>query len=815
MKNVFTRKEINTQETLETVNTDDKIEAIKLTLNSDVFSTFEGVFDSGSSLNCIDMHHAYKYYRNKIRNIRDFYVRTANGDVIIKQYIKIKIKQGDKSYYAKWYLLKDSPYKFIISRALFIKLGYTILDPNGKPFINKARYEKLQADLYGNIFKPMDYPAQTKKTQAERDWDVLNFIDKVRTFKGDSIAQSLKENLIDGICAIKTNAEIKAENAADDEFIEGKTLDEILEQICGVIKSETTKKALYDLLDQTRNSYAKDAADIGTIPGEEFKIKLTKGATPFADKPYTNSYDHTDEIRKQTSDLLQADIIRISHSEWAAPVVMVPKPSREGKREWRMCVDYRGLNARTVKDKYRIPSMKDLYRKLRGSKIFSNIDLRSGYYHIPIAEEDKHKTAFITDDGLFEWNRMCFGFTNAPAVFQRAMDKIFKGLPFVVIYLDDVIICSENEQQHMNHLRIVFDRIREYNLKLRLIKCRFFKREIKYLGLIVNEHGVSGDPEYIRRILQLKQPENIKEVERLIGMVNWLGKFIPNLAKITAPLCAMKGKDKPGFIWTMEQERSFMALKDAVLKSKLLRHPDFDREFFVQTDASDHAIGAVLLQDFGNGFLEPIEFASRKFTDSEMHWHTVDKELVAVVWAMNKWIRYLLPRKFTVFTDHKNLQELFKHGKSKKNQRLHRWIVMLQQFDFEALYLPGKDNIVADYLSRDAATAEILDEMRSEMMIIQVDNAKANEENKLRDQICTLREAEYEDAHAILPIRKSARLANKAKLNYNLDNMFDLTNYGVKEKTNQHVQLLPEKDAKEQRELDKKIRGDTKRDKLW
>ena len=463
------------------------------------------------------MHYAYKYYKNRIQNIKDFYVRTANGNIIIKQFIKIKMKRDGREFYTKWYILKDSPYKFIISRALFIKLGYTILDPQGKPFVNKARYQKLQEDLYGAIIKQNDYP--TAKSN-KREQDILNHIEEVKLFKGKQAADATKLLLLHDICALKTPSEMKKEKEEEEQYREGKAIPAILEEICGKITDANIKQAISKLIKENITSCAKNAADIGTIPNEKFTIKLQKGAQPFCAKPYPHSYEHSDQIATQVAELQEVDIVTISHSEWAAPVIMVPKPTRNGKREWRMCIDYRGLNKRTIKDKYRIPSMKDLYRKLMGNKIFSNIDLRSGYYHIPIAEEDQHKTAFITDEGLYEWKRMAFGFTNAPAVFQRAMDRVFKGLPFVIVYLDDIIICSKNEKEHMRHIKLVFERIRKFKLKLRLIKCRFFQREIKYLGVIVNEHGVSGDPEYIRKVLQLKQPTNSKEVERCIGMIN-------------------------------------------------------------------------------------------------------------------------------------------------------------------------------------------------------------------------------------------------------------------------------------------------------
>ena len=486
--------------------------------------------------------------------------------------------------------------------------------------------------------------------------------------------------------------------------------------------------------------------------------------------------EHMKEIKEQC-ELLEANgIIEESSSPWASPILMVPKPSREGKKEWRMCIDYRGLNARTVKDKYTVPSLRDIYRNLRGNKIFSSFDLRSGYYHIPIKKEDQEKTAFITETGkLYQWKRMAFGFVNAPAVFQRCMNQMFQHLDFVIVYIDDIIICSKTEEEHAEHLKQVFEVLKKWNLKLRIEKCMFFQQEIKYLGIWITPNGIKADQGYIDQVLKFKVPENSKEVERYLGMIMWLGRFIPNLSKLTASISSLKNKKGPDFIWGETQQESFEAIQRAISNTKTLRHPDFTKEFYVQTDASDYAIGAVLLQDFGNGYLEPIEFGSRKFITAERNWHASEKELIAVVWALKKWIRYLLPNQFTVFTDHKNLENLFNKDTTKMG-KLARWIIFLQQFDFIAKYLPGKDNYIADYLSRDIqgiVTKKVMQQIeatRGEMLVIATPNHPHN-----RD----IQEAQL-IGPGLIPERRSARLAQKVAVDY--DEATDNTHHGRKYK---------------------------------
>ena len=695
---LFIDHEIFATETLERVETG-IAPPIQIKLQTMTFNQIEGVFDSGSTLNCIRTALAIKKYPDKIKKGKDFYVRTANGTIILNDYIETHITRKKKHkttmLYTKWFLLPSSPYEFIISRNLFYNMGFRIVNDDGE-FVNKSVLQSMEGDLYEPYYDKLENPMMDESGDEKEPYETKRYA-TTRTTQ-DCIHYINEQNMRHDS---RTHHKGRLKNIAHTEDLKEQQTCE-LDKICGDIGNSDIKNKFTKLITTYEDRYAKTAADIGQLPNTEFEIKLKKDAEPFASRPYPHAYKHADEIKKQCDELLKAGFIQPSKSEWASPIIMVPKPAHEGTKEWRMCVDYRELNQRTVKDKYPLPSMADLYRKLRGNKVFSNFDLRSGYYHIPIRKEDQHKTAFITDHGMFEWRRMSFGFTNAPGTFQRAMDRIFHDMQdFVIIYLDDIIVCSKTEEEHFEHLSRIFKRLREHQMKLRLIKCRFFQRQIKYLGIWVSDKGIAGDPEYINKVLQFSRPRNSKEVERYIGMVTWLARFIPNLSKLTYKINELKNKKANEFEWTDEHEVHFQAIQCAVSETKLLRHPDFTKEFYVQTDASDHAVGAVLLQDFGRGYLEPIEFASRKLKKSELNYHVSEKELVAVVFALTKWIRYLLPSKFTVFTDHKNLEELFKHGGKKRNARMQRWIILLQQFYFTAKYLPGKKNYIADYLSRD------------------------------------------------------------------------------------------------------------------
>ncbi len=788
------KNEILAAKSLERISNEKKKKEITLTLNfttklqlskeKENFRELKGVFDSGASINCIDRKYAMQYYRKQIKSTRDFDVTTANGQIIINKYLPLRIRTFIKNPKTKnlqikdiitrFYLLPRSPYKWIISRGLFHTLGYTILDPSGNVFTNKAHQEKLSGDLYEEFYKHMDYPLNEKEMKTEQK-EFLNYIKENGHLFGDNEIQMRNENnhSEEHICHIDSDRKGKEsfKNTAN----------------VGKIQFEIIRNDFSKLINSNKDRYAKHAGDMGTIPGELFRIRLKAGATPYASKGYPQSFKHSDIIRKQCQQLFENKIIRFAESEWAAPVLLVPKPTRDGIEEWRMCIDYRHLNKVTEKDKYKVISVRDLYRKLTGNKIFSSIDLRSGYYHIEIAEEDKYKTAFITDEGrTYEWNRMCFGFTNAPAVFQRTMDKIFGDLDFVIVYIDDIIICSKTEKEHIGHLKKIFERLKKYNLKLRLEKCEFFQKQLKYLGILVDEIGIRPDPKYIGKVLKFKKPnDGPKAVERFIGMVSWLRRFIPNLSKLTSPISELKNKTQAEFEWTNEHDIYFEAIIKAISNAKVLRHPDLNRRFFIQTDASNKAIGAVLLQDFGNGYLEPIEFISRKFITAEQNWHASEKELVAIVWALKKWIRYLLPMEFTVFTDHKNLEVLFNKN-SKKYGKLQRWIIFLQQFDFIAKYIPGKDNYIADYLSRDVEKVILLNNQ-----VITI--SKEQLENEI-PQILTTRNNNYiktkikwKEDTLLIPLRRSPRIREKHQKEgrtYLGDEIYDekddFKNYGKK-----------------------------------
>ena len=318
-----------------------------------------------------------------------------------------------------------------------------------------------------------------------------------------------------------------------------------------------------------------------------------------------------------------------------------------------------------------------------------------------VAPWDRNKLAFIANGRIYTWTVVPFGAKNAPPFFQRIMDALLLDLPYVELSLDDIIIFSETEEQHFQHIKQVFEKLNQINVRINLTKCKWYQTEVNYLGYKINEKGLQADPDAVKNILRFKIPGSKEEVERFLGVVNWLHEFIPNNAAILAPITELKKtKTLKKWEWTKEAQHAFDTVKKVVENAPILRYPNFDKPFVVITDASNYAIGGALLQHNTNGQLQPIEFCSKKLTANELNWHVAEKEAYAVIYSLEKWERFLMGHHNTVYTDAKNLESLFNKSRCHKN-RLWRWALRVSPFSFTAKYILGKDNPLADYLSRD------------------------------------------------------------------------------------------------------------------
>jgi hypothetical protein len=320
-----------------------------------------------------------------------------------------------------------------------------------------------------------------------------------------------------------------------------------------------------------------------------------------------------------------------------------------------MCVDYRSLNEVTVKNKYPLPRTDDLFDQLKGAYVFSKIDLRSGYHQLKIRATDIPKTAFITRYGLYEYTVMSFGLTNAPAYFMYLMNKVFMEYldKFVVVFIDDILIFSKNEEEHDEHLRLVLQKLRENQLYAKLSKCEFWLKEVSFLGHIISEGGISVDPSKVESVLSWNTPQNVSDIRSFLGLAGYYRRFIEGFSKIAKPMIELLEKGKT-FEWTPRHEASFQELKKRLTTAPILTMPDMERPFSIYSDASGQGLGCVLMQD---GHI--VAYASRKLRKHEEMFPTHDLELAAVAHALKIWRHYITGKRCEVYLDHKSLKYIF------------------------------------------------------------------------------------------------------------------------------------------------------------
>ena len=398
-----------------------------------------------------------------------------------------------------------------------------------------------------------------------------------------------------------------------------------------------------------------------------------------------------DAVREMESE----GVIEPSSSAWSSPVVVVRK--KDGKH--RFCIDFRKVNAVTKPDAYPLPHITATLDKLRGAKYLSTLDLKNGYWQVPLAPESRPITAFtIPGRGLMQFRVMPFGLHSAPATFQRLLDSILgpELEPHVFVYLDDIIIASPTFDTHLRHLAEVFRRLRNAKLRLNPEKCQFCRAELQYLGHVVTREGIQTDPKKISAVADWPAPTTVRKVRQFVGMASWYRRFVPNFSTIVAPLTKLTGKNAR-WRWGDTEETAFRTLKNALTTAPVLACPDFRRPFTLQTDASTVGLGAVLTQEFDEGE-RVIAYASRTLNPAERNYSATELECLAVVWGIRRMRDYLEGYRFYVITDHQSLKWL--RRLESPSGRLSRWLCELQQYDFEIQYRRGSLNHVADALSR-------------------------------------------------------------------------------------------------------------------
>lgn len=449
-----------------------------------------------------------------------------------------------------------------------------------------------------------------------------------------------------------------------------------------------------ELLNEYRDLFAWEPTQLGRTNLVRHTIDVGNSA-PIKKRWYRTSQGEREFIAQEIQRMLQQGLIEKAKGPWAFPVVLVRK--KNGKL--RFCVDYRPLNKVTKRDEYPLPRIDDMLDSLGGSAWFTSLDLASGYWQVEMEPSDREKTAFITQFGTYQFTVMPFGLCNAPATFQRLMDEVLHDelWKIVVVYLDDLNIFSKTFDDHLKHLRIVFDRLKKAGLKLNPEKCRFTSSELAFLGHVISKDGIRTDPDKIEKVKNFPEPKNLTQLRGFLGLASYYRRFIKDFSKIANPLNKLLKKSVP-YAWKKEQQQAFDYLKECLISSPILTYPNWDRPFTLFTDASTFALGAVLTQKDEGDNEHVIAYASRSLQPAEKNYSATELECLAVVWAIGKFHQYLHGKRFTLITDHSALCHLF--NTTTPSGRLARWVLKLQVYDFDTIHRAGKTHSNVDSLSR-------------------------------------------------------------------------------------------------------------------
>ena len=476
---------------------------------------------------------------------------------------------------------------------------------------------------------------------------------------------------------------------------------------------EATRVSFEALCEQQHDAFSKNNKDIGRTQLIEMEID-TGDSLPVAQSPYTLPLKHYDWVHQEIETLEKSGVIERSLSRWASPVIVVPKksvPDEPPRR--RLCVDYRKVNTlqpevkRTDKGTgclslYPLPKIDEMFSKLGGTTIFSTIDLRSGYYHIGLMRESRAKSAFVVPMGKWQFKHTPFRLSQAPAYFQLLIDKVLMGCSsFAMGYLDDIIIFSKTEEEHLQHLEEIFVRLRKFGLKMKREKCSFFKKHIQYLGHLVSEKGFEPLPEKLESIRKMPAPRTAKEVKQFLGLIGYYRKFVPRFVDISRPLTKLMCHNVV-FKWTDQCSKAFNHLRELLMEYPILRYPDPTQGYILYTDASGIGWSGVLTQEHldekGKAKNHPICYVSGQFRGSQLNWAALTKEAYAIYMSVRRLSFYVTDAEVTIRSDHLPLKKFL--NKQTMNSKVNNWAVELEQFRLHLEWIPGTRNLLADSLSR-------------------------------------------------------------------------------------------------------------------
>lgn len=556
-----------------------------------------------------------------------------------------------------------------------------------------------------NIIKPIQVYVYNDKT---RNHDILLGLDTIHLFrlKQDEnlcISQAPKTDIKITLRTKSENKNYKNENFVNwNEAIPIEQFDAKVEHL-----DASKRKIVYDLIDKYDSLFARNNYDVGTVSNHEAKITLTEMKYT-AKRPYRCSYADQQEIEKQVTELLNNNIIEESSSPFAAPVTLAFKKTEEGKpkEKIRMCVDFRDLNKLLVPESQPFPLIEDMMVRTRDCSWFSALDINSAFWSIPIRVKDRFKTAFVTQQGHWQWRNLPFGLRNSSSVFQRILSGVIRKhnlQSFCVNYIDDILIFSKSFKEHIEHLRSLFNAIQVEGWKLKFIKCKFASSSVSYLGHIVEKNTVRPLRDNLVAIKAFPRPTNKRNIRQFLGKINFYNKYIPEAAKKLECFHRLLRKDVM-FEWTEECEQTFNQIKEYLTSSPVLAVFDPNLPIKIYTDGSGEGIGAILKQEQADGLEKPVAYFSKKLNEAQKKKKAIYIESYAIREAIRYWRFWLIGRHFTVYTDHKPLEKL--NLKSRPDEELGDIANYLLQFHFDIVYRPGTSNSEADCLSRNPVLPE-------------------------------------------------------------------------------------------------------------
>ena len=674
----------------------------------------KAVIDTGSTVSLIDRK-LVEEYNLKVRENSSIKVRLLNNSrEELSETVRVDVCFGDKIYVHKFYVYEN--FKFGILLGIdFCRAS------NAHLYFNSGTQEDSITDLFNEeknsevrIKKETEIKARSlTKIECYGDSET-----KISYFKPDKrISEEFQlvmhETLVDNSdmtlyvfnpnhydLVLFENMKIGTITAISDIYVDHQTFI-VHKSTIGTEKefkiisgTEEEKRIIWELLESNRDLFGENVSHLGKAVGVEHKIDL-KTDKPIKLRSYKHSPKEKEIIREQVNEMLKNGIIEESQSSYSFPVVLVKK--KNGKL--RFCIDYRKLNDITIKDSHPLPVIGDTIQTMTQCKFFSSLDLLSGYWAIYIREEDKHKTAFVTPDALYQFKVMPFGLTNAPATFQRYMQKVLNEYlhKFAVVYIDDVLVFSKTFEEHVNHLKLILEKIREHNLRFSIEKCQFLCREVLYLGHYVSENGIRPNDEKILAVKNFPVPKKVKDIQSFLGLANYYRNFVPRFAYIADPLTKLLRKNVK-FEWNEECQMAFETMKTNLINAPIMATFKDDCECEVFTDACHYGYAAILGQIQEDKHVV-ISYDSKMFNKSQQQLYTVsEKECYAVVYALKKYRHYLIYKHFILYTDHNPLEYCLSFHNP--NSRIARWGVFLQEYNYTIKYKPGSKHNNVDTLSR-------------------------------------------------------------------------------------------------------------------